>query len=327
MNPKYLLISLVFAATNAYPEITPQFGVSSLPISTLENITPYVIPPADGEERGGNRTCADVGKAYFGNPLYYQCYTDKKDYPFSNIPETFESSSGLPVECANTINVEVIENTYVNWTATNSIGAVIVKGGNNANTYVYDPQVNTDTGLASPINASSNPANLSNIGGFCWNPSFNNECFDDETAWAANSSSKSGTLKYINRGNWATYVAYQPNKVVTLFAGQTIPVGNVTFIPEISTVKIVIELSGDWIFGINYELDINGNIVIDDMGYPIRDDNVKVQDYDIAPSGNPAPGLFAWKSVGINQYAEITVPVNNFYGIHVDVALPVECTN
>lgn len=85
MNFKYLLISLGFVTTNVYP-ITPQFGVSSLPISTLENVTPYIIPPADTQERGGNRTCADVGKAYFGNPLYYQCYTDKKDYPFSNIP-------------------------------------------------------------------------------------------------------------------------------------------------------------------------------------------------------------------------------------------------
>ncbi|SDY53921.1 hypothetical protein [Nitrosomonas halophila] len=127
-----------------------QSAVASTPISTTQDVTPYIIPPADGNDRGGNRSCADVGKAYFGNPLYYQCRTDKKDYPFANNPEVFEPAAGLPDECANSISVTTIDNTFVNWNSTAPVGAAIIKGGPAANTYVYEPQVTHDTGLASP---------------------------------------------------------------------------------------------------------------------------------------------------------------------------------
>src|SRR5690606_24713717 len=59
--------------------------------------------------------------------------------------------------------------TFVSWTSSFGIGAVIVKGGNSANVYVYEPQRTNDAGLAAPPNASGKPAGLSNIT-FCWNP-------------------------------------------------------------------------------------------------------------------------------------------------------------
>ena len=129
--------------------------------------------------------------------------------------------------------------------------------------------------------------------------------FMGETAWAA------GT-RYVRRGNWATYTPYIPDSTVILYAGQTINVGTVHFsAPVDGLVTITIQLTGDWEFAPTAE-------------------NVKIQDYAVAPSGNPAPGLFAWKGTGEGQSFSIQVPVNNFYGVHVDVgywmqvACPVE---
>jgi hypothetical protein len=44
-----------------------------------------------------------------------------------------------------------------------------------------------------------------------------------------------------------------------------------------------------------------------------------VQDYEFAPSGNPSPGLFDWKATCSETSCTITVPENNFYGVHVNV--------
>jgi len=51
--------------------------------------------------------------------------------------------------------------------ATYCVGAVIVKGGNGAIVYKYSSGVRSDVGLTSPLNASGNPADLSNLT-FCF---------------------------------------------------------------------------------------------------------------------------------------------------------------
>ncbi|UCD51109.1 MAG: hypothetical protein JSW27_00465 [Phycisphaerales bacterium] len=128
---------------------------------------------------------------------------------------------------------------------------------------------------------------------------FGNVYWEDETAWAANGNVPL-EYRYIDRGNWATYVMYDDAaKTVTLFAGQTMPVGTVSFsAPVAGEVTITINLTGDWSFADDGE-------------------NVKVQDYAVAPSGNPEPGLFDHKITA--PPATITVPQNNYYGVHVDV--------
>jgi hypothetical protein len=127
--------------------------------------------------------------------------------------------------------------------------------------------------------------------------------FQGETAWAANGNTP-GSLRYTNRGNWATYVEYKnPPKTTTLFAGQTINVGSVTFsAPAAGNVTISVQLTGPWEFEAVSE-------------------NLKVQDYAKAPSGNPAPGLFAHKKTCDTTHSacSIIVPQNNFYGVHVNV--------
>jgi hypothetical protein len=125
--------------------------------------------------------------------------------------------------------------------------------------------------------------------------------FCGETAWAANGN-KPLELRYTLKGNWATYVQYA-SKTTTLFAGQTIPVGTVTFSSVVGgKVTITVVLTAPWEFEAMFE-------------------NLKVQDYAEAPSGNPAPGLFAHKKTcdAALGTCSIVVPANNFYGVHVNV--------
>lgn len=57
----------------------------------------------------------------------------------------------------------------------------------------------------------------------------------------------------------------------------------------------------------------------DDWKFKDTAENVKIQDYDAAPSGNPNPGQFAHKAQAGSSPFTIAVPENAFYGIHVDL--------
>jgi hypothetical protein len=103
-----------------------------------------------GENQGGNLTCAEVGDFEFSS--------DRVNYTDGLFDAAFPN--GITVST---------DGTYVSWTSTFGIGAVIVKGGNAANVFYYDPQATFGSGLASPVNSSGKPAGLSNIT-FCWNP-------------------------------------------------------------------------------------------------------------------------------------------------------------
>jgi hypothetical protein len=127
-------------------------GTASTP-NSVGGITPYIIP---GANDGGNRTCKEVGLAFFGDENYYQFSSDRVEHPFGSYPEPG-------------ITVTVTEGKFVAFSSTFAIGAAIVKGGTAANVYVYDPQRTSDSGLASPINDGNQQAGLSNLT-FCWNP-------------------------------------------------------------------------------------------------------------------------------------------------------------
>jgi hypothetical protein len=122
------------------------------------------------------------------------------------------------------------------------------------------------------------------------------ETWVDETAW-------SDGERYQDPGNWATYTTYVADSTVTLFAGQFYDAGSVHFSsPDDGDVTITITLNAGFRFADVLE-------------------NVKVQGYEIAPSGNPAPGLFDNKETADpgDISFEIVVPVDNFYGVHVDL--------
>lgn len=299
------------------------WGLASSPVSD-GGVTPYIIAktgdgglPIFPKTGGGIRTCNDVGKAFFGNAEYYRCWAEKQDFNGVGVGfgTDFVNASTVP-ECNNDIDVTVTDGTYVSFNATpDGIGAAIIKGGDNSNVYVYEPQSESDSGLASPLNASGYPAELSHIGGFCWNPGGagdESSCYSDETAWAA------GT-RYVTKGNWATYTLYTLTPV-KLFAGQTMNSGTVTFsAPVNNVVTITVTLNDGWRFALN-------PVEYNEKNEPIYDNNIKVQDYaSTPPKKNPAPGLFSWKKFADGQVGTIEVPKNALYGIHVDVEQEVDC--
>ncbi len=123
--------------------------------------------------------------------------------------------------------------------------------------------------------------------------------FKGETAWAAGD-------RFTQRGNWATFTPYVPGATIPLFAGQHHEAGIVHLSqPADGMVTITIELDEDWYFA-----DVS--------------ENVKFQDYSVAPSGNPAPGLFDWRFTATGQTFTEAVPGNNFYGVHVEAGQWVE---
>lgn len=258
---------------------------------------------------------------------YYRCWSAKVDadsLDHSDGQYVATDISGNPDCKLNEIQVNT-DGTLVSFYGLDPVGAAIIKGSNDANIYVYAPQVSDDSGLASPVNSSGGSAALSNIGGFCWNPETANDpsqCYEGETAWAA------GT-RYTKKGNWATFTPYSgSSKTVSLVAGQTMPAGSVSFAPPTDgVVTVTVTLSGDWRFALApVDEDEDGNIDRDENGNPIYDDNIKVQDYATAPAGNPAPGLFAYKLAQVTgNTATIDVPANGYYGVHVDVQRPVAC--
>ncbi len=272
-------------------------GTPSTPVSD-GGVTPYIIPPEyPGKlgSNGGNRDCADVAAA-FGASFIYS--SDKVDYENGAFQGSFPAG----------LNVTVEEGKYVSFSGTVfwknktlCVGAVIVKGGNDANVYYYPGGSYGDSGLAAPLNPNGMPAGLSNLT-FCFVVCGEQQpCWDDETAWAAG-------RRYVTRGNWATYTPYVAGSTVTLFAGQTLNAGTVAFSAvNNGQVTITITLNSGWRFGLVNE-------------------NVKIQGYASAPSGNPAPGLFANKATATGSPFSITVPAANFYGVHVDVDRLVPCT-
>ena len=132
-----------------------------------------------------------------------------------------------------------------------------------------------------------------------------------ETAWAANGT-VAGEKRYIDANQWATYVEYNnAAKTVSVFAGQTEYVGTATLSPATfpddggAAVRIQISLTSDWSLR------------------PGVDEPVKIQGYNAAPIGNPAPGQFTtYKGAAL----EVLVDPYGFYGIHLDVATKTLCT-
>jgi hypothetical protein len=114
--------------------------------TSVGGVVPFIVADAGP---GGNVTCEQFGYEF---PSARVNYDDEADLFDADFP------AGISVDT---------DGALVSWTSTFGIGAVIVKGGNDANVYAYDPQRTSDSGLASPPNASGNPAGVSNLT-FCW---------------------------------------------------------------------------------------------------------------------------------------------------------------
>jgi hypothetical protein len=159
-----------------------------------------------------------------------------------------------------------------------------------------------------PANPNKSPGYACIIGPVC--ETEEQEVCGDETAWAANGDTAL-ELRYTPQGNWATYVAYSTwEKTVYIFAGRTIYVGTATFSDPVDGMVTI-------------SINLTEATFYDDPDKP-GSDNLMVQGYALAPSGNPAPGLFPYKKACSGTTCSIPVPENNFYGVHL-VVVPNEC--
>jgi hypothetical protein len=151
MNRKLTAIAAVATAVLG-ATLAPAFASTPGTPTSANGVAPYIVA---NPGPGGNVTCAQLG---------YESSSARVDF------------NGTQANGAFPAGIHVSTNgTYVTWSSTFGIGAVIVKGGPAANIYEYDPQATGDSGLAAPpppgakkaMNAS-NPAGLSNLT-FCWN--------------------------------------------------------------------------------------------------------------------------------------------------------------
>ncbi len=272
-----------------------------------------------------NNGCLDTGDAY------YECSQLEGEYDWA--AKRIGPRSGEWVYMDQSDLIEVIHTdfdkppTTFSWSVEyNALGTVIVKSVGKGQApgglddpgmymiYTYDGDAWADSGLTgyALTNANGDITRYYQIDHvtFCWNYVNGNgdpECYQEETAWADG-------LPYKDANQWATYFAY-PDGPVDILAGQYMDAGYLTFgEPADGWVEITITLE-------------NGFVFYYDPGDTEFDENLKVQDYEFAPEGNPAIGLFDWKESiePGSTTASIVVPVNNYYGVHLDVAYPDDC--
>jgi len=236
----------------------------------------------------------ECGQVECCNAVFHYKFDDWGDETYDGSYDIDSDEDGI-VE-----NVIIISNNdgySFDWTSDGLVYCVIVKGSNAANVYCYEGGSTSDTGLFAPTSTNRKGKIIQHAishGTFCYNNP--PECkWVEETAWADGD-------RYVTKGNWAMYVAYNGvEKTVDLIAGQNMVAGEVSFSKaDNGNVTITITLKDGWRFK-----DV--------------EENVSIQDYESAPSGNPSPGQFAWKDYATDSPFSIEVPANNYYGVHVDV--------
>lgn len=272
---KFGLLSalLIIAAACSKEEIS---GTDSQKISTT-GVIPTLV---QGANNGGNVTCDEAASA--SGLTGYAYSTGKQDYPFSS--NSF--NNGVSV---------TTDGTNVSWSITPPNGycvsnvAVIVKGGPNANVYYYNDGQSSDSGLTSPVNASGNPAGLSNLT-ICYNlVECSNECdWQEETAFG-------GGIAGAGSAWWFALDA-STSGTYPIYAGQeAVPGASVVY--DATTDQITIVLGNE--------------MQLQDVNEP-----VKVEGYDQLPSSRPAAGLFE-----LYKGSNLTVQGNGsaYYVVHLDV--------
>jgi hypothetical protein len=254
----------------------PNEADTSLSLTTT-GVEPVLL---SGSSNGGNVTCSEAASA--AGLEGYEYTTGKQDYPFNS------NSFGDNVTVST-------DGTYVSWSITPPAGmcvsnvAVIVKGGPSANVYYYNNGETSDSGLASPVNSSGNPAGLSNLT-ICYNlVACETSCtWQEETAYA-------GDIAGAGSAWWFALDASVSGSY-PIYAGQEVVEGaSVTY--NAATDMITINLGN--------------NMQLQDVNEP-----VKVEGYNTLPSSRPAAGLFQ-----LYKGSNLVVQGNGsaYYVVHLDV--------
>lgn len=279
---KFLFISFLSLATTAAIFTACSKSVdseSATQRTSVAGINPVVVV---GDNNGGNVTCDEA--ALNAGLSGYEFTTGKQDYPFNDA----SFSNGVSV---------TTDGTNVSWSITPPAGfcvstvAVIVKGGPAANVYHYNG-LSSDSGLASPVNASGNPAGLSNLT-ICYNlvPCDNNEndCdWQEETAFG-------GSVAGAGNAWWFALDA-STSGTYPIYAGQQ----------AVDGASVVYDATTDQI-----SIVLGNHMQLQNVSEP-----VKVEGYNVLPSERPAAGLFE-----LYKGTNLTVQGNNsnYYVVHLDV--------
>ena len=136
------------------PESPPQFSMNTVTSVHLGHFDRWQSGNAAAE-------CAQVGS------FDYACGIDNWN---GGMDGTYTCSIAGDEVGDNTMTISEDDVTYFDWSATNSIGAVIVRGGPAANVFYYDPQVNFDKSLFTPTDPSNNKRYDITHVTYCWNP-------------------------------------------------------------------------------------------------------------------------------------------------------------
>lgn len=252
--------------------------------SLLESsVTNSSVEPelASRPRNGGNITCSEAAATEEGAGEY-EYTTGRQDYPFA--PGSFDGMVSVTTD-----------GTHVTWSITPPDGycvanvAVIVKGGPAANVYYYNDGESGDSGLTAPVNASGNPAGLSNLT-ICYNLV---ECDTQTCDWQEETAYGGGIE---GEGNaWWYALDASASGTYPIYAGQqAVPGASITY--DASTDLITINL------GTNMQLQ---NV----------DEPVKAEGYNTLPSMRPASGQFE-----LYKGSDLSIQGNGsaFYVVHLD---------
>ena len=109
------------------------------------------VPPST---MSGNPGCADLNASW-------------EELKVEGVPNgTYSDSAG-----GETLQftAQSADGRTLDWSSNAGVDAVIMKGGNAANVYRYDPEATADQSLTTPVNASGEPAGISHVS-VCWDP-------------------------------------------------------------------------------------------------------------------------------------------------------------
>ena len=113
---------------------------------------------------------AGTARAYHVDPILYTGNADCADlgYAYGFKIDSAPDNTSYTIDGYNQVTISNTNGTFFDWSSpTLGMDAVIVKGGNNSNVYVYDPESFGDSGLHPPVNASGGYAGISHIE-FCF---------------------------------------------------------------------------------------------------------------------------------------------------------------
>ena len=256
-------------------------------------VTPQII---DGENQGGNRTCGEVADAFdtsFDLSVGQYNYVDGVFY--NDEDEMIEWPEGLIVETDGTYVTFTVDGTIRIEGLCYIVGAVIVKGSNEANVYYYPEGSLGDTDLSAPENASGSPADLSNLS-FCL---YEVECPEEEVCWAEETAWAG--FEVGGGSAWWYFIDTEVAGPYPLYAGQELVEG-----ASVSIVDGMLTIS------------LGENLALQEVDEP-----VKIQGYNVIPTRRPnAGGFTTYKGA---ETADINVAGFRYVAVHLDALVKVEC--